>query len=159
MAADDRFPDTVTAEHLCDVHVTLAPPENIGQGPYGHRSLHVVTGGTFDGPRLTGAVRPHGGDWLLTFPDGGYSELDVRATLETHDGALLYLSYHGVLRVDPGVAARVMAGQGSDGDYYFRTTPRFETGHPAYAWLNSLVTVAYGRFGPQQVAYRIFAIA
>jgi hypothetical protein len=28
--------------------------------------------------------------------------------------------------------------------YYFRTTPRFETSHPTYAFLNRLVTVATG---------------
>ena len=28
--------------------------------------------------------------------------------------------------------------------YYFRTTPRFETAHPAYVFLNHLITVASG---------------
>ena len=28
--------------------------------------------------------------------------------------------------------------------YYFRTTPRFETGHPQYAFLNRLVAVSTG---------------
>ena len=28
--------------------------------------------------------------------------------------------------------------------YYFRTTPRFETGHPKYAFLNRLLAVSSG---------------
>ncbi len=28
--------------------------------------------------------------------------------------------------------------------YYFRTTPRFQTAHPAYAFLNRLIAVASG---------------
>jgi hypothetical protein len=42
--------------------------------------------------------------------------------------------------------------------YYFRTTPRFETGHERYAWLNTLVCVGYGWFGAGAVGYRVFGI-
>jgi hypothetical protein len=117
-----------------------------------------VKGGTFEGPKLRGTVRPGGGDWLLSF-DGDYNELDVRASMQTDDGALIYLSYHGVLKVDAATIERVMTGTEVDpATYYFRTTPRFETGAEQYAWLNTLVTVAYGYFGPGKVGYRVFAI-
>jgi hypothetical protein len=79
--------------------------------------------------------------------------------MQTDDGALIYLSYRGVLKVDPAVAERVISGEDVDpASYYFRTTPRFETGHESYTWLNSLVCVAYGAFGPGMVSYRMFAI-
>ena len=152
------FPDSPSFEHLLDAHITLAPGVQVGAGPYGNRSIHIVTGGTFEGPRLRGKVHPGGGDWLLSSPS--HHELDVRGTLETDDGALLYLAYHGVLRFTPEVGARVLAGVDVDpaNEYYFRTTPRFETGHEKYAWLNAIVTVGYGYFGPGKVGYRLFAV-
>jgi hypothetical protein len=153
-----NFPDAVSAEHLLDTHITLEAPQAIGATPFGQRSVFIVTGGTFEGQRLRGTVLPGGGDWLRSDSDG-YNELDVRATIQTDDGALIHVHYNGVLKIDAAVAARVMKGDDVDpASFYFRTTPRFETGHERYAWLNTLVCVAYGSFGPGWVAYRIFAI-
>ena len=154
-----QFPSQISGERLLDAHITLAPPEQIGAGPYGQRSIYNVTGGAFEGPRLRGAFRQGAGaDWLLSFADG-HNELDVRATLETDDGALVYLSYRGSLVIEPAVAARVLSGEDVPlSAYYFRTTPRFETGHASYTWLNSLVCVGYGYFGPGKVGYRVFAV-
>jgi hypothetical protein len=39
--------------------------------------------------------------------------------------------------------------------YYFRTTPRFETSHPKYAFLNRLVAVSSG---DRRVAGPIYTI-
>jgi hypothetical protein len=151
------FPETITGEHLLDVRFTLAPPEAVGAGPYGTRAIFVITGGTFEGPKLRGNARPGGADWLLS--SASHNELDVRATLETDDGALIYMTYRGVLKVDGATTARVMSGESVDpAEYYFRTAPRFETGHENYVWLNSLVCVGYGVFGPEFVTYRVFAI-
>ncbi|MGO9431725.1 DUF3237 domain-containing protein [Rhodoblastus sp.] len=44
------------------------------------------------------------------------------------------------------------------GDQYFRTTPRFETGDPRYAWLNQSVFVAEGRIGPGKVEYKVYRV-
>jgi hypothetical protein len=152
------FPDTPTTEHLFDAHITLATPEQIGATPHGLRSVHVVAGGTFDGPRLRGEIRPGGADWLLSFA-GGYNELDVRLTMQADDGALIFMSYRGVLQVDNAVIARVMAGEKADpSSYYFRTAPRFETGSEKHAWLNTQVAIAYGYFGAQKVGYRVFGV-
>jgi len=151
------FPDTLELEHLFDAHIDLAPPAQIGETPFGRRSTIIVTGGTIDGPRLHGTVHAGGGDWLLT--SGVHNELDVRATIEADDGALIHLWYRGVLRLEPTVAARVFAGEDvSTREYYFRTTPRFETGAEAYAWLNDIVCVGYGWFAPGRVGYRVFGV-
>jgi hypothetical protein len=45
----------------------------------------------------------------------------------------------------PEVIAAIGRGETVDpATYYFRTTPRFETAHPPYAFLNRLVAVASG---------------
>ncbi len=57
------------------------------------------------------------------------------------------------------VAGRVLGGDAvSLGEYYFRTTPRFETGHERYAWLNKTICVGVGYFGANKVGYRVFAV-
>ena len=142
---------------IASEHFTLEAPAQVGAGPYGARSIHIITGGTFEGHRLRGTVRAGGGDWLLSSAD--YHELDVRATLETDDGALIYVTYRGALKIDPAIFARVAGGEEADpAQYYFRTAPRFETGHEKYAWINSVVCIGYGAVGVGSVAYRIFAI-
>ena len=151
------IPDAVSGELLLDARIDLAPGWQVGVGPFGRRSIIDIKGGTFEGPKLRGTVHAGGADWLLS--SGEHNELDVRLTMEADDGALLYLTYRGVLKVDPTLAARVLGGETvSASEYYFRTAPRFETGHENYAWLNSTVCVGYGWFGPNVVGYRIFAI-
>ena len=154
------FPDVLTTEFLFDADIALAPTLELGATPLGTRSVYSVTGGTFEGPTLRGTFLPGGADWLLTLANGA-SELDVRATMRTDDGALIYVSYRGVIDIPPGVAARLFSADGESVDpseYYFRTTPRFETGSEKYAWLNKTVCVGIGRPAPGNVRYRIFAV-
>ena len=79
-------------EPLMILHADLKEPAAIGAGPFGVRQIYDVTGGTFEGDRLRGKLLPSGGDWLLV-DAGGVGRLDVRATLETDDGALIYVQY------------------------------------------------------------------
>ncbi len=152
------FPETIDVEFLLDAHIDLAPAENVGATPFGARSIFIVTGGTFEGPRLRGTFRPGGGDWLLTLANGA-GELDVRITMETDDGALILVTYRGVLDAAPAIFARIFDGEDvSPSEYYFRTTPRFETGSTKYAWLNKLVCIGTGCPAPGKVSYRIFTV-
>ena len=57
-------------------------------------NLHI-TGGELTGPKVHGKLRPVGADWLTIRTDG-VGILDVRATIETQDEALIYSSYTGV---------------------------------------------------------------
>jgi len=89
-------------------------------------------------------VLPAGGDWTLLRADG-VLELDLRITLETDDGALIHMTSFGLRYGSPEVIAAIARGQSVDpSTYYFRTTPRFETSHPKYAFLNRLVAVSSG---------------
>jgi hypothetical protein len=147
------------SELLCQLEVRLASPRDFGHTPHGHRRFFPVLGGHFEGPRLRGAVLPEGGDWALVQTDGVLA-LDVRLSLQTDDGALLYVRYGGVRRASSEVLARLASGEAVDpSDYYFRTTPSFETSAPRYAWLNGIVAVGLGaRRPPDLVAYSIFEI-
>ena len=146
------------SELLGELSVDLEEPLELGATPHGVRRIYGVKGGTFRGPRLKGKVLPTGGDWLLIRPDGA-GELDVRATLRTDDGHIIYTYYRGILHGPPEVTARILRGETPDpSEYYFRTTPCFETGSEKYAWLNRTVAVGVGKIGPNWVGYTVYAI-
>ena len=130
---------------LMILRVTVATPQNIGAVPYGTRRTVPITGGDFEGPWLRGSVLPGGSaDWLLLRADG-VLELDLRATLRTEDGALISMRSFGLRHGPPEVMEALARGEAVEpAAYYFRTTPRFDTSHPAYAFLNHRITVASG---------------
>ena len=154
----------VDFEFLFEARVKLElPAMQIGAGPEGYRVVYFVKGGTFAGPRLNGRVVPaSGADWVRIRSDGS-SHLDVRFCLETDDGALLYVHWHGRFTVDAEHAdyARDLA-KADDPDgadrYYFRAAPEFETADERYSWLNGIVAVTKSRTGDGGVIHRVFAI-
>jgi uncharacterized protein DUF3237 len=144
---------------LMTLHVKVLTSQNIGAVPHGTRRTAPITGGDFVGPRLRGTVLPGGSsDWLLLRADG-VLELDLRVTLRTDDGALIAMKSFGLRHGPPEVIAAIGRGETVDpADYYFRTTPRFETAHPAYAFLNHLVAAATGDRRADGPIYTIYEV-
>lgn len=109
----------------------------------GHTSIAPVTGGTFGGPRLRGTVRDGGADWITQV--SGHSSLDVRITLDTDDGEIIYMTYTGVVHGGPN-------------GLYWRVRPVFQTASEKYDWLNHIVCVGKSKQIPGKVAYDVFEI-
>lgn len=146
------------AQLLMVMQVTVAGPQRIGAGPRGTRVTAPISEGHFEGPRLRGRVLPGGGDWTLLRSDG-VLELDLRVTLETDDGALIHMTSLGLRHGPADVIAALARGESVDpSTYYFRTHPRFETGHPKYAFLNRLLAVASGDRRPRGPIYTVHEI-
>ncbi|HEY3593203.1 MAG TPA: DUF3237 domain-containing protein [Polyangiaceae bacterium] len=140
---------------LMKLEVAVASPQKIGAAPHGVRVTAPITSGSFDGPRLRGKVLPGGGDWTLLRHDG-VLELDLRITLETDDGALIYMASFGFRHGPPEVLAAIGRGETVDpASYYFRTTPRFESSAPKYEFLNRIIAVASGDRRPSGPIYTI----
>jgi hypothetical protein len=145
-------------EHLYDMHVDLEPPQVIGQTPMGMRQVFIVKGGTFEGPKLKGTILPGGGDWATIRPDGAL-QLDVRATVQTEDGAMIYAYYGGFIFGPQEVLGRAVAGEDVPlGEYYFYTSPVFQTGAAQYDWLNRTVAIGRGKVVQGGVEYRVWAV-
>jgi Protein of unknown function (DUF3237) len=139
--AEDEPPRT---EFLVDLVLEKGPASDVGsQGT--KRVVVMVTGGTFEGPRLKGTIVGPSGDWIVARPDGT-SVLDIRAILQTDDGQRISMTCRGLAYTQP------------DGTLYARILPLFETGASKYAWLNNLVAVGVYRPAPGKVAYRIYRI-
>ena len=136
---------SLPVEHLFTVTAYTAPGVTIEGGPSGTRRIVAITGGTFEGARLRGKVADSpGGDWLLSRSDGGI-RLDVRAVLQTDDGAAIYMPSAGI-------------GVRQDDGFPLRTAPLFETGDERYAWLNNVQAVGIGTAGRGTVTYEVYAL-
>jgi len=144
---------------LFRIQIELHPIQVVGTTPFGERRVVPVSGGTFEGERLHGTVLAHAGhDWLLGRADGAFQQ-DVRLTLQTHDGALILMSYRGVRTSSAEVTAKIARGERVNRDeYYLRTAPFFETGDLRYAWLNTIVSVGVGERLPNGAAYDVFEV-
>lgn len=143
---------------LFRAEITLAAPQELGETPQGRRRIIGITGGRFAGDRLSGRVLAGGADWQVIRPDG-VADLDARYTLETSDGALIYVRNRGYRHGPPDTIRRLAAGETVDPSlYYMRTTPRFETGDARYAWLNRIVCVATGARRTDAVELEVFEV-
>ena len=142
---------------LMQIKVTLEPVRDLGDTPLGRRRIIGITGGSFSG-RLSGRVLPGGADWQIVRADGT-ADLDARYTLETSDGALIYVHNRGYRHGPREVIARLVKGEDVDPAlYYMRTTPWFETSAPAYDWLNRIVCVGTGARRPAGVELELFEV-
>ncbi len=151
------MPDGVSTRHLFDMHVDLEPAQAIAS-PEVTRMIFVAKGGTVTGDRINGEVMPGGGDWLRVGTDA-VGRVDVRATLRTDDGELVYLTNTGVIAIRGEARERFAQGSALGWDeLYARSSPQFETGAEGYAWLNSVVTVAVHAIGQTHVDYRVFEV-
>jgi hypothetical protein len=143
---------------LLKIEITLAPPQELGDTPMGRRRIIGITGGRFRGERLSGRVLPGGADWQVIRSDA-VADLDARYTLETSDGALIYVRNRGLRHGPPEVLKKLISGETVDPSlYYMRTSPSFETGDSRYAWLNRIVCVATGTRRAAAVELEVFEV-
>ena len=144
-------------EHLFDMNVELEPAQAIGT-PVGARMTFIARGGRFEGPRIRGKILPGGGDWLLVGSDR-IGRVDVRATLRTDDGALIYYAGGGVIKIPDDGLERLAAGEVLPfEETYVRTTPKFETSDERYSWLNEVVAVGHNVLSQDHIDYRIYRV-
>ncbi|GAA0329781.1 hypothetical protein GCM10009087_44970 [Sphingomonas oligophenolica] len=116
-------PDVPRLEFALEELVTLAAPIPAGRTPYGERNIIPITGGTFQGPGITGTILPGGWDWQLRRADGC---LDVKADymLKTDDGVVINVVNRGAI-----------CGPKGGEMLPIRTAPVFEAPLGKYEWL------------------------
>ncbi len=148
----------IETDFLCRIRIALEPVRELGATPLGLRRIVPIAGGEFEGPRFSGRVLPGGADWQLVRADG-VAVLEARYTLETTDGALVYVRNRGYRHGPPEVMERLARGEAVDASlYYQRATPWFETAAPQYAWLNRTVCVATGERRAAEVIQDFYAL-
>ena len=122
---------------------------NVGKGPAGRRIVFGIDTGTWEGDRINATVKGStAADWSVTDANG-IMTADVRAVIETDDGALIHLAYGG--------RADFSGGPGTAPLFCGLT---FETGSDDYSWLNSTVAVMKGIFpDPLTISYEVCTLS
>jgi len=137
----------------------VQPATVIGKTPGVDRRVGVITGGRFEGERLSGKVLPGGSDWQTVRGGDGAWTLDVRIVLQTDDGHLIGMTYRGLRHGPAAVLERIARGEEvSPSEYYLRAAPFFETSSDRYGWLNDLVAIAVGHRLREGPVYQVFEI-
>jgi Protein of unknown function (DUF3237) len=118
-----------------------------------------LSGGTFTGPELHGKLLPvASADWQTILPDGTALG-DIRYTLQTDTGDLLYVQSRGVRHGSPDVLARLARGEDVEpSEYTFRTATRIETAALELDWLNKGIFISVGARRHGGVSYETYLV-
>ncbi len=136
----------------------FAPIVDIGRTPMGRRRIMAPDGGTIEGRRISGIIHPGGTDWQIERQDGT-SVLDVRFTIETDSGDLIYVQNTGYRHGPSDVMARLSKGEEVDPDsYYFRTVPKLETASSTYDWVNRTIFIGSGVRRPDSADLYVYEV-
>jgi hypothetical protein len=141
------------------LEATLAPPLDLGTTPQGHRRIVALTGGTFAGPAIKGTLLAGASaDWQVILPDGTALG-DIRYTLQTDGGDLLYVRSTSVRHGRADVLARLGRGEDVDArEYTFRASTRIETASPDLDWLNKGIFISVGGRQATGVIYDTYLV-
>ena len=156
---ENRLPDP-RLQRVFRLEATLGEPLDLGDTPRGRRRIVPASGGMFAGPELNGKLLPGASaDWQIVLPNGT-TLADIRHTLQTDDGALLYVQSRGVRHGSAEVLARLGRGEDVDpSEYTFRTWTRIETASARLDWLNKGVFISVGGRFPDSVVYETYLVA
>lgn len=127
---------------LANATIAAGDRYKIDDGPFGNRVIAGIRTGRWEGDRLRGTIVGPGADWAMPGP-GGAMLLDVRQVVQTDDGAVIYVTYHG--RADRTRGTYTIA-------------PTFETSDERYVWLNAVQAVGKGRLTDAGIVYEIYEV-
>ena len=136
---------------LCRLDAELALPVVLPNTPAGTRLIIEVLSLRLAGEHLCATMKGRtAADWLILSPDGRTGTLDVRCTLETDDGALIFMHYGG----------RMRRATATDGAHLIHVAPRFDTGDKRYDWLNAIQAIgkAVHPVGSQSLHYTFYEV-
>ncbi len=128
---------------LATVRVTRGDVHRLGQTAFHRRVIGAIARGRWEGERIHADIVEPGGDWAIPSLDGTMMLLDVRQTLRTDDGALIFVTYQG----------RCDRARGT-----YTVAPTFETDDDRYAWLNVVQAVGQGRTDGDDIVYEMFEV-
>jgi muconolactone delta-isomerase len=155
----DRLPEP-RLTRVFRLDATLGEPLELGETTRGRRRIVPLTGGTFTGPELNGKLLPGASaDWQIILPDGTALG-DIRSTLQTDDGAILYVQARGVRHGSAEVLARLGRGEKvAASEYTFRTSTRIEAASAPLDWLNKGIFISVAGRRPGGGIYETYLVA
>jgi hypothetical protein len=144
--------------YLFSLAVQVGAPIVAGDFGYGVRRMIPILGGELRGEGLSGKILPCGADYQIIRPNG-FTELEAKYAVEMRDGAIVYIENIGLRFGPKPLLDQIARGEIVDpAQIYFRSTPRFETGAPAYRWLMENLFVGVGARYPDRVEIEVHQV-
>jgi Protein of unknown function (DUF3237) len=154
----NRLPDP-RLTRVYRLEVTVGQVLDFGNVAQGRRRIVPLVEGTFTGPQISGKLLPEGSaDWQIIMADGTALG-DIRYTLQTDAGDLLYVQSRGVRHGSGEVLARLGRDEAVDAsEYTFRTSTQIETAAADLDWLNKGVFISVAGRQPGGVIYETYLV-
>ena len=142
---------TLQTRHVFSLTIRVAPPIEAGDYGFGARRVIPILGGELKGEGLHGRIREGGADYQIIRPNG-FTELEAKYAVEMDDGAVIYIENVGMRFGPKDALDKIRRGAPVDPNLiYFRSVPRFETGHASYRWMMEALFVGVGARRPDHV--------
>lgn len=143
---------------VMQIRVLIAEPLELGVSLGSAKRIIPIVGGDFEGPAMRGIVLEGGADWQVTRPDG-VAVLYARYTLKTTSGDLITVENRGFRHGPPDLARRIAAGERVPrSEYYFMTTPVFDTAAEGLQWLTRTVFLADAERERERVLLNVWKV-
>jgi len=153
-----RFLAPPQLEAICDLHVLIGTPIELGQTSIGLRRIIPITGGTVQGA-INGSILPGGSDTQLLLNQGQEGHLDARYVIETNQGEKVFVQNKALRVMSIENSMKWSLGERVNPDeIYFRSQPQFETSSPKLQWLSEHQFIGCGVRLPDAVLLRFFKI-
>ena len=122
-------------KYVFTITVLIGDVTSAGEIGTGVRRIIPIIGGEVKGEKINGKVLPFGADFQIIRPNE-LIELEAKYAFETDDGATIYVENRGIRFGPVDLLQKLKRGEPVDPRLiYFRTVPKFETGHEKYRWL------------------------
>ena len=122
-------------KYVFTITAHIGPVTTAGDIGHGVRRIIPIIGGEVRGPNVNGKVLAFGADFQIVRPNE-LIDLEAKYAFETDDGATVYVENRGIRFGPVELLQRLKRGEAVDPKLiYFRTVPKFETGHEKYRWL------------------------
>jgi hypothetical protein len=145
-------------KYVFSLRIDVGTPIIAGDIGHGVRRIIPILGGTVRGDTMNGTIYPVGADFQTIRPDG-LTELEAKYAFELDDGAVIYIENVGIRFGAKPLLDRIAQGEIVDPALiYFRSVPRFETGHPSYRWLIEHLFIGVGARHPDRVEIQVHQV-
>jgi hypothetical protein len=142
---------TLETKHVFSLAIKVGAPIVAGDLGHGVRRIIPILGGEVFGAGIKGTIFPCGADFQTIRPNG-LTELEAKYAFEMDDGAIVYIENVGIRFGPRQLLDRIAKGGTVDPALiYFRSVPKFETGHEKYRWLMEHMFIGVGARHPDRV--------
>lgn len=131
----------IETKYVFTITARIGSVTSAGEIGSGVRRIIPIIGGEVKG-EVNGKLLPFGADFQIIRPNE-LIELEAKYAFETDDGAIVYVENRGIRFGPVELLQKLKRGEPVDPDLiYFRTVPKFETGHEDYRWLMQHIFIA-----------------